>query len=306
MGWRLYLSNQAVQRLDILPGKPALLAVWMTRGRIYFFDQETGVPMGEQTIKDPPVETRADDRWPIFVAALMAPNKAWLPRVRTPLGELYISNDGQLRLVHAAPAELYVELEGKEVRLETGDASAFGAIALDRLLGLVAALDDTGRLHLFQQHIALGVFDLGLTLADHIPAAVAVAQGGGAVFVSDGHQIVLTDSGGQVRKRLETHYTIGRMACSPNGRLLATTDMETNVIRVYNGADLTPMYQRHAVDLLAQARQVQLIADVPPAMVALNGLAVGNKGALAFALGGVICASATSEMDALPRAQKLL
>lgn len=306
MGWRLYLSNQAVQRLDILSGQPPLLAAWTARGRVYYFDQETGLQVGEHTLPDLPALTRDDDAWQAFVAGLMAPNQAYLPRVRTALGDLYISSDGRLRLIHVPPTELFLELEGKEIRLDTSNAARLSAVGLDRQMGLVAALDETGRLHLFQQHIPLGLFDLGLSLVEGLPSALVVAQGGGAVFVSNGQQIVLTDSSGAVRKRRETHYTIGRIACAPDGQLLATTDLDTNVIRVYHGADLTPAYQRYAVDLLAEAHQVQLIADEPPALGALSGLALGSKGVLAFALGGVICVSNVNELTALPQARKLL
>jgi hypothetical protein len=306
MGWRLYLSNQAVQRLDMLTGQPPLLAVWMARGRVYYFDQQTGAQVGERTIPDVPAAARTDDVWHSFAAGLVAPNKAYLPYVRTALGDLRSSSDGRLRLVYAPPAALALELEGKDIALDTGAAARLRAVALDRLMGLVAALDENGLLHLFQQHIPLGAFDLGLRLGDGLPLAVVVAQGGGAVFASDGRQLVLTDSSGAVSRRLEAHYTIGHIACAPDGRLLATTDLDTNVIRVYNGADLTPTHQRHAVDLLAAARQVQLMADEPPALGALNALTLGSKGKLAFALGGMVCVSATSELNALPRARRLL
>ncbi len=306
MGWRLYLSNQAVQRLDILPGQPPLLAAWLRRGRVYYFDLKTGAQAGERSFDETPAAARGDDAWQAFIAGLAAPNKACLPYVRTALGDIYSSSDGRLRLVHVPPAGLFLELEGKEIPLDTGQAARLSAVDLDPLLGLAAAVDESGLLRLFQQHIPLGAFDLGLKPAENLPVSVAVAQGGGAVFASDGRQIVLTDSSGAVKRRLDAHYTVGRIACAPDGRLLATTDLDTNVIRVYNGADLTATHQRHAVDVLAAAQQVQLIADEPPALGALNALVLGGKGALAFALAGVVCASATSELNALPRARKLL
>jgi len=82
--------------------------------------------------------------------------------------------------------------------------------------------------------------------------------------------------------------------------------METNVIRAYSGSDLTPTHQRHAIDLLADATQIQLLADLPPAQVAVSALTVTSKGVIAFALAGVICISDMSHMTALPRPQKLL
>ena len=90
-------------------------------------------------------------------------------------------------------------------------------------------------------------------------------------------------------------------ACSARGQRLVCCDQDANVIRVYNAADLTPLYQRHAADLIARANQVQLIADPAPSLVALNQLAVDDDGLVAFALAGVVCATDVTEFLALPR-----
>lgn len=119
--------------------------------------------------------------------------------------------------------------------------------------------------------------------------------------MTDSQRVILINSNGQVRKRLETHYLIGKLDCSPNGQQLITSDMDSNVVRVYNGAELTPTHQRHAIDLLAEADQLQLMADFPPANVALNALTINNKGIVVFALAGVICASDITYMDVLPQ-----
>jgi hypothetical protein len=226
--------------------------------------------------------------------------------VRAAQGDIYLSDDGRMRLYHMGSAELYLEIEGREIKLEAEKSAEFLAVGLDRFLGLIASLDDSGRLHIYQQQIPVGVIETGLQLDESVRPSIAISHGGGSIFISDGQQILLLDSGGQVKKRLETHYTVGKLDCAPNGRLLVTGDIETNVIRVYNGADLTPTHQRHAVDVLAEAAQLQLIADLPPTNVALNTLTINNKGVLAFGLAGMICTGEIEQMDALPRLQKLL
>ena len=66
-------------------------------------------------------------------------------------------------------------------------------------------------------------------------------------------------------------------------------------------SDLVPLHQRHAVDLMARATQVQLIADPPPSRITLHTLAVDNNGTIAFALAGVVCVSDVTQMLTLTR-----
>jgi hypothetical protein len=205
-----------------------------------------------------------------------------------------------MRLYQSGEAELIVEIEERLIALRPREQAAFVAVGLDRLLGLVAALDENGRLHIFQQHVPLGVFELGLMTQGSSRPAIVVADGGATIFVTDGASLVLTNPSGQVRKRLDAYYWIGRIACSPDGRLLVASDLETGVVRVYDG-DLTPTRQRHAFDLVAAATQVQLMADLPPEAVAVGALALNNAGVLALALSGVICVTDVEQMDALPR-----
>jgi len=305
MTWRLHLSNQAIHHINILPGKPALLAAWTHRTRVFYYDLESGAQMGERALKDGKFENRQDEKWREFIASLTAPNKAFLPIVRTPQAEIFTSEDGRTRLYYMGQTDLSLEINDKETRLETGKATSFVAIGMDRFLGLVAALDEKASLHLYQQHVPVGIFETGLCLEDDVRPQIAVSHGGSSIFASDSQHIVSIDPNGKVLKRLETHYMIGRLDCSPNGQHVITTDRETNVIRIYNGADLTPTHQRHAVDLMAEADQLQLMADFPPANVALNALTINNKGILAFALAGVVCASDLSYMDVLPHPQKI-
>lgn len=305
MAWRLHLSNQAIHHLDILSGKQSLLAAWIRQDRVAYFDLLTGTALQEQTI----TFTRPDDPespdWDQFIQSLVAPNGLYLPVVNTGKATIYTSDDGQLRVYHRGDVSLAVETYGDEVPLDVQQATTFLAVDLDRFLGMIAALDEQGRLHIYQQTILVGVFDLGLSVDEDSRPSVAMSQGAQAIFVSDGQQIVRADSSGQVVQRLQTHYAVGLLAVSPDGERVATGDTETGVIRVYDGSDLTPTHQRFGIDLLTKARQVQLLADLPPAGIALNTLAIDNQGHLAFAMSGVICVTELDQMDQLPRPQFL-
>jgi hypothetical protein len=302
MMWRVHLSNRPLQRID-LPG-PAVVAAWPGPQQVYFFDRSTGVQFGERTLRPP--DRNNQERWQEFVGGLVVPTGAYLPYVRAGNTSIYISADGRMRLYHDGGADLALDIDGNTVSLDAGDAGEFVALDMDRFLGLVGALDERGRLHIFQQHIRVGTFDLGLKPQPDLRPAVAIAYGGGSIFVTDGECLLLLDAGGEIQGRLRPHYFIGRMACSPNGRLLVTGDIDTNVIRGYSGGDLTATHQRHAIDLMADATQLQLLADMPPTSAALAGLAAANDGTLAFALGGVLCIATIANMNALPRPQRLL
>jgi hypothetical protein len=305
MAWRLHLSNQAIQRVDILAGNPPLAAAWMGRDRAVFLDLETGTQIGEALFKVSAGEPRQSAKWLEFISKLTAPNGVALPVVRADGTTIHTTEDGRMHLYEVGGEELYLETDGKEVKLETGEADLL-AVGLDRFLGLVAALDEQYRLVIYQQHIRVGQFDTGLQVHDEAQPGVAVSNGGSAIFASNGQEIVLMDSGGRVRKRLSAHYPVGRISCSPNGKLLITTDAETGVLRAYNGADFTPTHQRYAMDLLQDATQIQLIADLPPASASVGTLSVDNQGILAFAISGVVCVTAVEKMIALPRPQPLL
>jgi hypothetical protein len=306
MAWRVHLSNGAIQNLHILPprnGNKTLLACWTQRDRATYFDLETGVVVAEHRHM---AAGRQSDRWAEFVAGLIAPNGAYLPVIRTAQFTMNTTSDGKLRLYRMANDELLLELDGKEIKLEPKLKGELVALALDRVMGVIAALDSKGILHLFQQHINVGAFDLKLAIGEDAQPALAIAEGGSAIFASDGRGIALTDTGGKIKKHLDVHYLIGRMVCSPNGKHLVTSDPETGVIRVYNGEDLMPSRQRHAMDMLQDAPELQLLAELPPWGAAPGAIVIDDKGNLAFNISGVVCVTALKQMDALPRPQPLL
>jgi hypothetical protein len=307
MAWRIHLSNQALQHLDILPGKAPVLVVWLRRSRVQFYDLDTGTFLEERRIVAPVSSNRQAPAWQEFIARLGGPDsQTFLPHVALSGLDIYLSDDGKLRLYQVGEADLFLEMEGTEYRLEVENARRVVALDLDRALGMIAALDDTGKLHLYQQNIRLGVFDMRLSITPDQRPAVAIARGGGSIYVTDGHQLVLTDSSGAIQQSLELHYEVGRLACSPVGGMLAISDTSAGVIRLYRGEDLQLTHQKFAVDLVANATQVQLMAELPPLGATVSALAAYARGMVAFAMSGVVCVSEVGYMDALPQPRPLL
>ena len=76
-------------------------------------------------------------------------------------------------------------------------------------------------------------------------------------------------------------------------------DIDDDLVRVYREG-LRPTHQKHAIDLMANARQVQLLASLPGRKAGLGALEIADDGTLAFALGGVICVTHIKALDELP------
>ena len=297
--WRIPFPDDMVRRLDILPGKPSVLAVWSRGSSVCYHNLTTGERLGEHSYSSVPTDQRDSEAWRSFVERLKAPNDVVLPLAYAGGAALHLSLDGRQRLLQAGGA-LVFDADGSETPLVPAVGTHVAAVSLDRMLGLVAAVDAEGKLHLFRQQVGLGVFDLGLSPSEDMRPSLAVGDGGAAIFVTDGQRVVIADSTGQIRRQLSLHYRASSLVCSPDGQLLVIGDSETGVIRVYDGMSLEPQYQRFASDLLAEARSATLTPGTH-APTALGTLAVSNRGTLAFTLSSSVCVSNVGRMRPIPR-----
>ncbi len=300
MAWRLHLSDRTIKRLDILSNKPSVLAAWTATNRVSFLDLQNGAPRGDLTIEPVKTTDRSSTTWQTFVQSLSAPNDLFLPTARAPQAAIFLSTDGKTRLYYTGGTDLYLEVDGKEAKIETDAKHRFIAIGMDRASGLVAALDAEAKLHIYKQHVRVGVFDTKLEIDEEFRPVLIVTADGTALFVSDGHCITALNPDGSIRQHLPLHYTVGAINASPNGRRFVTSDLDTNVIRIYDGS-LTPTHQRFADDLLTESKRAQLLSSPSTASAALGPLAINNKGVLAFALSGTVCVTSLSKLKAHPK-----
>ncbi len=298
--WRIPFPGDVVRRLDILPGKPSILAVWSQSNHVCFYDLTTGQLAAEQVFGAVHADHRQNDGWREFIEGLRAPNDAVLPLAFVNGAALYLSLDGRQRLVQHVAGGLVFDANGSESELVLKPDVRVAAVAFDRLMGLVAAVDTTGQLHLYRHQLLIGSFDVGLKPTSEFHPSVAVSDGGAAIFITDDQRVVVADADGHVRRQLQLHYRASSVVCSPDGQLLVVGDGETGVIRVYDGLTLSPQYQRFAMDLLVEARSASLLpwSEMP---TALGALAVSNRGTLAFTLASSVCVSSVGRMRPVPR-----
>lgn len=306
MGWRLHLSNQPVVAVQLLTGEPSQLAIWDSTHTVHGYGRDDAMPLGKiELAQQHPPDDLNEPFWREFVSSLRAPGGGVLPTVNLPQLALYYSRDGRMRLYHYQQGGLILELDGRHIALDREQDGRFLAAALDRALGLVGAVNDAGQLFVFQQHVRVGAFEIGLSLDVDARLRLFAPDAAGRLVVGNGHRVVITDAAGRVQHELETHFAFGPMAVSPNGQIIALADVDDNVIRLYD-ADLRATHQKHADDLVAEARQVQLLASLPGRKVALTALDVADDGAIVFALGGVVCVTAQERLDVLPQPRPLL
>ena len=307
MAFRIHLTNQAIQRLHILPSKPPQLVVWTRHDKAYFYNLETGILLNEQHLGDAPTDSRGSEAWLNFLSRTKGnESKFYLPMVRTQTLDMLSTDDGALRVYRQRDGQLFMETDGVEDKLTLKGGDSLISMDLDGALGTFVGLDDNLKLHIYQQNIRVGAFDIGLKRDADLRANVTISRGGTAIYATDGRRIVYVDTGGNVQKTLDTHYYIGQMAASPNGGMILTSDMESGVLRVYKGDKLILTHQKFAIDLVAAANQIQLMADLPPTSTAISTMTAYNKGILAFAMSGVVCVTDVKHMDEVPRPKTLL
>ncbi|NJL93706.1 MAG: hypothetical protein HC915_08215 [Anaerolineae bacterium] len=301
MNWRLHISNQPLRRVNLLPGNQPQVAVTETRTRVRFYDAASGAHYSDLELdvdlldRDEPAERRAG------LQQLRAPNQAYLPLLEFGSSYLYTSNDGQLHLIHDQHAGISLEVDDDIIPLDVGSDSEVLLVALERELGTIAALTGDQRLHIFQQQTRQSTFSLG----DTAVLNCFLVNGGSQLVLVEPDRLRLLDTTGKTLLTQSIHYAIGLAAISSNGNWLVVSDAEYQLLRLYN-YELVPVRQQHAIDLLMEARQLQLFANYPADFAPISALDITNSGLIAFALGGTLCVTHTERLTALPQPRRLL
>jgi hypothetical protein len=306
VAWRLHLSTQPLSAVQILSAEAPLIAAWDSRHNVHYYSHYDATPSGEQRFNRQYLPGDLDDEfWRELVAGLRAPNGVFLPTVFLGGLNLFQSRDGRLRLYHFQDGSLILEIEGQYVALHREQDGRFLVAGLDRALGMCAAVDDKGQLHVFQQHIRVGTYDVGLSLGVEARLNLHLPDGLGRLLMGDGEDVMLVDSAGRVMHTLQAHFSVGPIAIAPGGQYVLLGDIDDSVIRLYD-RELRPTHQKHAIDLMAAARQVQLMASLPGRKAGLSAVDISDRGDVAFALGGVVCATDVKALDLLPQPRSLL
>ncbi|MBN2304739.1 MAG: hypothetical protein JXQ72_09695 [Anaerolineae bacterium] len=301
MGWWLHLAQYPLPAVYMLGGSPAQVAAWMSGQEVQFYGARDGALYSRLDVVPPTDVDRTSLAWRAFLETLRAPNGAYLPVVPTGDLTIYTSYDGRLRLYWARDHRLTLDVDGVQTTLARAGDALLVAVGLDRELGTVVCLDSDNRLHFYQQQVHVGAHAMPDGW-DSLSAAIQVPDAGGVAYVSDSASIVAVDMAGQVLHKQALTSGGGPVGCSPDGSYLVIS--EQGLIRVYN-AQLQPLRQAAAHDLLARAEQLQLLAEAPIPDAVPQAVAIGDDGILVFALDGIVCQSYLRELAALPQPRTL-
>ncbi|MCD4686517.1 MAG: hypothetical protein K8S97_11340 [Anaerolineae bacterium] len=299
MAWRLDLADQPLHAVHFLAGDPLLLAVWLSESEVRFYDVTHGVYHATAHLALPTLRDLTGETWREYIVTLCAPNGAYQPCVDTGSMVIMTSYDGRLRLCWERHVRLVLDMDGERAVLRAQRAVPFIAVALDRDLGTVAALDAAHTLYFFQQHVYVGHYALTDYEISDTPALFVPDVSGRAVIAHE-NGIVVINQAGQIQAALTTAAPIDQVACSPEGDFIVVADRDALTLHVYD-AELHMLYQGSAHDVFDAVRALQLLPrDLSPAS-RIASLAVTGRGDLAFVLAGSVCCSTLDALPAVPR-----
>ena len=298
MSWRIHINDRTIFRLQIISGdSERILLVWYQDAVDYYHVEKGAFYYTQRVVVSP--EPLQGEGWEAYLDSLRAPNGLPLPYVRTPNAMLYLTADGE-QIVVEDGLGLQVLVKNKLLPFPQIHTEML-ALCVDYESGIIAVLGENAHLYLFQETALLGEYNLPVPLRRGILPDVFMSENAQHVFICDGNQLLVYNRAGELRIHHSFSYTVGKVACSPDGEMLICSDAQTGVLRVYVGGQAFRFsYQKFAIDLYAKARQLQLLASSPTSLTAVNALTIENDGTFAFSMGGVVVMTHLDHMDAIP------
>jgi len=302
MGWRLHLSNQAIGPLAILAHSEPILLAFIHSDRLCMFDLSSGTALHEgewalPVAPPPPINLR----WLEYFNGLRDVDGRFLARVTARRGlDVCQTEDGLWRLLVNGAGALSWRLGADPQVIRLAQQARWILVDFQPREGLWCVLDEQGRRHLYRRDQALNISAASPLRVESGVLALALADDG-RCFACDGRLLVVWNAQGQAEQH-PLAFTANRLAISHDGARLALADQENGVLRLYRTLDGTQTHQKTAIDLMARATQLQLLADLPPSRSAISGLALSSsadQGWLAFSMVGVVAVVAFNELDSV-------
>lgn len=301
--WRLDVCDHAVHGVHLVGGDPPLIAVWLTARSVQFYDVHHGALYGTLNVMPAPDGDPGSGPWRSFVNTLRAPNGSFLPVVEAGHAAVHTSRDGRVHLFHRRDGGLTLGIDGDLFVLEHG-GDPIVAAALDRELATVGGWGADNRLHVFQQHVYLGAYDIDAPSDGAVPL-VLLPDAAGIVIIVLAGTLLACDTAGQVQARQHLPFATGAASCSPDGGLIALVDRGQGMIRVYD-AGLQLTHQHPALDVVEKAAPLQLLVGLPALDAVPEALRIDDDGTLVFAVDGIVCRTHVNALTPLPQPRSLL
>ncbi|MEW6579400.1 MAG: hypothetical protein AB1435_09410 [Chloroflexota bacterium] len=303
MGWLLELDTSGVRDLTLTGGDPPLITLRTAEEALLHYAMHSGAPYGRQSLPRLDSHDPLGDLRPALLDALRAPNEVPLPRVQMGAVTVLSSYDGRLHAIQAGEHTVTLMIDGEHVELLRDYAAGVLATDLDRELGTVGVLTGDGALHVFQQHVRVGVYSLDLAL-DGCRPTVFLPDGSGTVVVSDEGRACVFNTAGRVLAQATCPAELCSASVAPAGEWIVRYGGMRGAIRVHD-ARLTAVRQGTGDDLRAASRSVQLFRAGDDFSEGIGALVVADDGTLAFVQGRLLCCAHLSALAPLPLEQPL-
>jgi len=303
VGWLLELDTQRVRDLALVGGDPPLIALHTAEETLLYYAIDSGALYGRETLPRFDPHDLLDGRRPAPFDALRAPNQAPLPRAQVGTATVLSSHDGRLHAIQRGEHTVALLIDGEHVDLLRDHAAGVLAMGLDRELGTVGVLTGDGALHVFQQHVPVGVYPLDLALHGCCPT-ISLPDGSGMLIVSDEGRTRIFDTAGRVLEQAICPAELCLAAVAPAGEWVVRYGGARGVVRVHD-AHLTAVRQGAGDDLRAASRLVQLFETEDVSGENIDRLVVADDGTLAFVQGRSLCCAHLSSLPPLPLEQPL-
>lgn len=303
MSWWLDRSDGAIFQVGIIEGAPRLVAVWVTRSVVEFYAVDTGAFHGMLELAAPAVIDPAAQSWRDYVERLRAPSGIPLAAAEMETGSVLISHDGRFRLYWDNVQGLLLDSDDAQTALPRHDDALVLSVGLDRELGTIGLVTQSGMVEFYQQHVYVG----GYVFAgsdDGAPVAIALPDAAEAAVVFFEHSISSVDLSGRVRHKTALSFSLGSGVCAPSGEVLAASDRLTPIVRIYDG-ELIAVAQGDVRDVIASAHPLHLMARGPRLGTSVDAIALADDGTFVFAIDGVVCCSHVTYLPELPHSRTL-
>ncbi len=304
VGWLLELETGAVRDICLVAGDPPLIALHVADDALAFFALHTGAFYGWGSLPRPDARDPLDSLSVALLDALRAPNGAILPRVRLGAMTVLSAYDGRLHVIQSGEGTVTLVIDGERIDLLRDHAADVLAVDLDREMGTVGALAGDGVLHVFQQHVAVGSYAVGVA-RDGCRPTICLPDAAGVIVIGDTDGTRIFDTAGRMLAQANCPAGFCGAAVAPAGQWVIRYGGGHSAIRAYD-AHLTAMRQGTGDDLRAASHSVQLFRVEAAAGEEIGALAVADEGVLAFVQGKTLCCASLSALASLPSEQVLL
>lgn len=303
VSWWLDRSDGALLQVGIVEGTPRLVVVWVSSTIVEFYTLDNGAFHGALELVAPAVIDPAAQAWRNYAGRLCEPSGMPLAAAQMGAGSVLVSYDGRFRLYWDHAQGLLLDSDGAQMALPHHHDTPLVAVGLDRELGTIGLVTQSGMVEFYQQHVYVGGYEVAGP-DDGAPVAIALPDAAGVAIVFFERSVAIVDLSGRVRHKAALSFSLGSGVCAPAGEVLAASERLTPIVRIYDG-ELAAVAQGDVRDVIGSTQALHLMPRDPRPGTTVDAMALADDGTFVFAIDGVVCCAHTMDLPELPHSRTL-